>query len=422
LRVILVPFGSHGDVHPFVGLGKALMARGHHVTCLALEHFGPLVREVGFEHVAYGDSAVFEETLNNPDLWHPRRSFDVVAEGLGLGLRPIYEAIAERYVPGETVVVAGTLAFGARIAQEKLGVPTATVHLQPSVFRTEYDAPLFAGLRFLQRLPRFGKRLFCHLLDRLTDHKLAPAVNAFRAELGLSPARSLMFSWVNSPQRVLGLFPDWFGPAQPDWPPQTVLTGFPLFDETGVTALPEELTAFLGDGDAPIIFTPGSAMKQGHTFFEAASATCRRLKRRGIFLTRFPEQIPASLPDGVRHFAYAPFSQILPRAAALVHHGGIGTSAQAMAAGAPQLVMPLAHDQFDNADRMERLGIARALPRPRFTVARVTPLLEELITSTSIAANCRTIAAKIKQDDPLAKACHAIETIAIKDSNLASAR
>ena len=133
-------------------------------------------------------------------------------------------------------------------------------------------------------------------------------------------------------------------------------------------------------GEPPIVFTPGSAMYHGQDFFRASVEACKQLNRRGILLTRHAEQIPADLPATIRHFSYAPFSLLLPRAAALVHHGGIGTSAQAMAAGCRQLITPFAHDQFDNADRLRRLGegiwdFASCLPATsRPFPGRITPL------------------------------------------------
>src|SRR5262249_53944037 len=160
------------------------------------------------------------------------------------------------------------------------------------------------------------------------------------------PVRGIMSQWWHSPQRVLGLFPPWYGEPQPDWPPQVRLVGFPLYDERGVEELPGGLADFLATGSPPLVFMPGSANAQAQDFFRAPVEACQRLGRRGLLLPRFPEQLPAPLPPTIRHFNFIPFSQVLPQAAALVHHGGIGTSAQALAAGVPQVVMPLAHDQF----------------------------------------------------------------------------
>ncbi|HJT75634.1 MAG TPA: glycosyltransferase, partial [Gemmataceae bacterium] len=328
MKILLVPHGSHGDVHPFVGLGLALRGRGHHVTVITAPYFEKLVRRVGLEFVPIDRGVDFEEELKDPDLWNPRRGFHLIMERSVLpALRPVYQAVAERYVPGETVVAAGSLAFGARIAQERLGVPLATVHLQPSVLRSAHQAPILPGLFLPDWLPAPLKRAQYWLADRLLiDRLLGKGINGFRAELGLPPASRLLDDWWNSPQRVLGLFPGWFAPPQPDWPPQLRLAGFPLYDERGLHALPPEVEDFLGAGSPLLVFTPGSANRHAAAFFAAAVEACQALGRRGLLLTRFPENVPERLPETVRYVEYLPLSDVLPRAAALAHHGGIGTT------------------------------------------------------------------------------------------------
>jgi UDP:flavonoid glycosyltransferase YjiC (YdhE family) len=414
MKVLLVPLGSHGDVHPFVGLGLTLRARGHDVTVITLGYFEKLVRAVGLDFVGLPMAEDFEEGLKDPDLWHPRRGFALIMrKSVHPYLRPISDHIAERYVPGQTVVAAGALAMGARVAQDKLGVATASVHLQPGVIRSVYRAPVLPGLFMPDWLPRFAKRLQYRLADALiVEPVLTQGLNAFRAEVGLPPVHDIMGGWWHSPQRAIGLFPDWYAPPQPDWPPQVRLTGFPLYDERDLHEIPPDLAEFLDAGPPPVVFTPGSAMRHGHAFFAAAVEACRLLGRRGLLLTRFPEHLPAHVPDGVRHFSYVPFSQVLPRAAALVHHGGIGTTAQGLAAGIPHLVMPLAHDQPDNADRLRRLGVGRALPPARFRAPAVARALDALLASADVAARCRDYAGRIRQSRPLDEACRLIEELA----------
>ncbi|MCA9270847.1 MAG: glycosyltransferase, partial [Planctomycetales bacterium] len=207
----------------------------------------------------------------------------------------------------------------------------------------------------------------------------------------------------------IGAFPDWYAPPQPDWPASSELTSFPLWDERGVTESPAEVNEFLAAGDPPIAFTPGSAMLQGEKFFAAAADACRRLGRRGMLLSRHAQQIPARLPDGVRHFAYAPFSEILPRCAALVHHGGIGTLSQALAAGVPQLVMPMAHDQPDNAARVRRLGVGSVLWPSQFRGPRVAAALAALLASAEVKANCDACAEHLADVDGLGLIADALE-------------
>ena len=421
MNILLFPVGSAGDVHPFIGLGLALKTRGHQVTVVTNGHFGPLARRVGLDFVEQFSDAQYRETLDNPDLWHPVKGFKIVMQATLLLMRPTYDLIKDRYIAGETVVVAGCLSFGARIAQEMLGIPLATVHLQPAVFRSVHQGPTFARMSLAGRMPHFLKRAIYWSMDSLMiDRLLAPGINAFRAELGLAPVRRLFDGWWNSPQCVLALFPDWYAAPQPDWPPQTRLTGFPLYDESGAAEVPAALASFLARGEPPIVFTPGSAMRQGNSFFEASVDACRRLGRRGVLLTQFRDQVPAYLPDSISHFAYVPFSQVLPKSAALVHHGGIGTTAQALAAGIPHLVMPMAHDQPDNAARLVRLGVARSI-RPRaYKAPEVAKSLAELLGSPAIAERCCKIARRFDDVDPLGEACRIIEQLAEHRLNLAS--
>jgi UDP:flavonoid glycosyltransferase YjiC (YdhE family) len=249
-------------------------------------------------------------------------------------------------------------------------------------------------------------------VDRfLIDRELAAETNAFRAELGL-PAVSRFFDrWLHSPQLVIGLFPAWFAPPPPDWPPNVHLTGFPLWDEAEVRQLPGELEKFIQGGEPPVIFTAGSAMAQGKDFFGESVEVCRRSGRRGLLLTQFPEQLPPRLPDGVRHFDYVPFSEVLPRAAAFVHHGGIGTTAQALAAGVRQLVVPLAHDQPDNAVRVRRLGVGDFLLPKAYKAPAVLKRLDRLLGSSEVAAACRRRAGEVVAGAGLEQACDLIEEL-----------
>lgn len=413
-NILLMPVGSHGDVHPFVALGRALQSRGHDCTLITSAYFESLAKKTGLPFVGIGTAEDYQRCIDHPDMWHPTRGFRAVAEwGILPWMRTAYQMVVDRYVPGKTVVVSSGLGFGPRIAQEKLGVPLVTIHLQPSMLYSRYAPPhLGPSVARPWLFPRIIRRFMFWMGYRFViDPIIAPQTNAFRAELGLPPIQGIMKRWIHSPQCVIGLFPDWFGPPQPDWPPNVLLTGFPLFDERGLDDLPAEVDAFLSAGEPPIVFTPGSAMKQGQAFFATAVEACEKLGRRGILLTRFPEQVPAVLPDSIRHFEYVPFSQVFPRSAAVVHHGGIGTTAQALAAAVPQLVMHMAHDQPDNAAHVLRLGVGKPIAPKSFRAPAVTKALGELISSPEIAMRCRTVAALVGKTDPLEESCRAIEAL-----------
>jgi UDP:flavonoid glycosyltransferase YjiC (YdhE family) len=251
------------------------------------------------------------------------------------------------------------------------------------------------------------------LADQLIDRAVAEPLNAFRSQFQLPPALRILGDWWLSPQLIVGLFPDWFAPPQSDWPPQSVLSGFPLYDGARADELPAPVAEFLRAGSPPIVFTPGTAMRHGQSFFRAAIDACQLLSRRGILLTRYREQLPATLPENVCHFEFPPLSSVLPHCAAIVHHGGMGTTAQGLAAGIPQLIMPMAFDQPDNAARAVRLGVARTIARRAFRPRAVARLLTALLDSPTVAENCRTVAARTTSPQRLDAACDAICRLAV---------
>jgi UDP:flavonoid glycosyltransferase YjiC (YdhE family) len=265
----------------------------------------------------------------------------------------------------------------------------------------------------LTRLPRWIKRLLWWAADRfLLDPVIGPVTDDIRARVGLPPVRPVMLRTIHSPRLTVGLWPDWFAPRQPDYPPFVKLTGFPLFDG-GTTAqpVPPDVSAYLAAGEPPIVFTPGSANVHGHAFFTAAVDAAARMGRRAMLLTRSTEHLPANLPPNVRHFPFAPLSLILSRCAALVHHGGIGTTAAALAGGIPQLIMPMSHDQPNNAHWVKRLGVGDRLMPKKFTGANVAKALGQLLGSAQVRAKCAEVATRCAAQDGISETADLIEAV-----------
>ena len=410
--ILIAVVGSHGDVHPFIAIGKGLRDRGHRVRVIVNPHFASIVRGAGLEVIPFGTDEEYRALASHPDLWHPLKGPKYVFREMGALIPGMHRAIVEHYSPGRTVVVHSSLALGARVAQETHGIPTVTVHLQPAVIRSSVAVPKLPGMPSGRWVPRVVQEAIWFIADWwIIDPLIAPELNAFRAGFGLPPVRRVMNRWWDSPLRVIGLFPEWYARPQADWQPQVRLTGFGLYDESDQTALPEAVAKFLDAGAAPIAFTPGSAMWRGHEFFEQSVRACGILGRRGLLLSRHGEHIPARLPAEILHVEYAPFSQLLPRCAALVHHGGIGTTAQAMASGTPQLITPFTHDQPDNAARVEALGIGVSLPPRKFRADRIADRLAHLLSSPHVAGNCRTVSERFQHNDAIEKTCRLIEEL-----------
>ena len=413
LDVLLPTIGSAGDVHPVVALALALKARGHTATVVTNPFFQDLVESQSLGFLPVGTVEEAKSIIADPDLWHPRKGFEVVAGRAMLpAMSEIYRHI-ERHAGPSTVVAASGIAFGARLAQERLGVPTATVHLQPSIIRSLADSGMAGNVRISASQPMWFKRAFFRLADWLVmDRVLKKPVNEFRSTLGLPPIARILYRWMHSPQLVIGFFPEWFAPLQPDWPPNTHLVGFPLWDTAQPGKIPEDARTFLGAGAPPIVFTPGSATATLHRYFQESVAAARELGVRAMLVTNYPDQVPGDLPSHIRAFGYLPFSDVLPRAAMLVYHGGIGTLAQTVKAGIPHLVVPNGHDQFDNGFRIERLGLGRSIPQTAYRARRVAGVIRGILEDAELAARCRDYRRRVNSDAALARACELIESLA----------
>lgn len=412
MKILFAAIGTSGDVAPLVGVGRALHRRGHRVTMIANRYFEHLVERADLEFAPCGDAEEYKEKLNHPDFWDPQHSVTFAFREMYVpAIRLLYQQISAQYEPGNTVVAAAPLAIAARLAHDRFGVPWATILLQPAYIRSVYQAS--EPYRYLTPdwAPKWYRRLWFHFADRWIDGMFGPPINVFRTELGLPPVRNGFFQWLRSPQLQIGLFPDWFAQPQPDWSPVLKLTGFPLYDDSGVEAIPAEAQAFLDTGPPPIVFTFGTGMRQAKDVFAASVAACRELGQRGILLTRFKEQLPPDLPDGVRHFDFLPFSKVFPRVTALIHHGGIGTLSQALAAGIPQVVVPFAYDQPDNAARLERLGVARTIQHGGYNTHSVVQALQHLLHSRDVAAQCQSLAERLSNARPLDEVAKALEML-----------
>lgn len=412
MRFLVMPIGSAGDVHPFAGLAVELKRRGHDVTMATSGYFQELATKCGLKFIELGTREEFIAGVANPDLWHPIKGFRYIFETLLKDLIPRqFEIVEQLHSEGPLVVLTNVFGMGALSAQEKLGVKVVSVHLQPLLLWSDHQPPqmpnMFGPIWFRRWLFDFAQRKYI-------DPLVAPPLNAFRASKGLPPVPRVM-DWWHSKSLILCLFPEWYATPQVDWPKPLVQVDFPLWDErlaqgeTGAEEeLPPGLKEFLESGSPPIAMTPGSANIFGKKFFEAGMKACKRLGRRGIFLTRFPEQLPIETSNDFLHVPFVPLSLLLPKCGAFIHHGGIGSASQALTAGIPQLVWPLAHDQFDNAKRLKRIGVADTLTPRWFTAGRVEKKLSYLLNSSEVRSNCDEIANKIERGNGLKQAADAL--------------
>lgn len=392
-HVLLLPFGTSGSIFPFIWLGRLLMRRGHRVTMITARLHEQHAVSAGLNFAAVGNDAL-EQMLSDPHLWRTGHGSKVAYQHAGRATGDYVEAV-EAFIAREgmpDLMLAPMICFGARLMREKRGIPLVSVHLYPMMFVSAYDVPLVIPLvRWVRRLPVWVRKAILAFPNPLDVFALF-SVRRSCAKNGVTKPWSLWKQWWHSPDGVLALFPAWFAQPQPDWPQNLLQWNFPMEDMAAERPLDPELKAFLDAGAAPVVFTPGTGHHHARQFFETALALKEKLGCRAVFLTPQTTQVPADLPAGIFVASYAPFSAVLPHASAFVHHGGIGTIAQSLAAGVPQLVVEMALDQHDNAERVARLGVGLSIPVSRFSVERALPLLQRCLSDPQMREKARQLA------------------------------
>jgi UDP:flavonoid glycosyltransferase YjiC (YdhE family) len=417
-RIVLTTYGSLGDLHPSLAIALGLRARGHDpaIATSALYRERIESRGVRFHPVRpdLPDPDAAPELM--PRIMDLRRGTErIVREQVMPSLRDTYHDLLDA-TEGADLVVSHPLTYAAPLVAETRGIGWVSTMLAPIGFFSAFDPPVLPNAAFLSRPRLLGPALWrlAFRLGRLSVRGWSEPWRRLRRELALSPAPDPIFEGGHAPGLVLALFSGALATKQADWPPQTVVTGFPFLDpevETG--RLPPALARFLADGPAPIVFTLGSAavMAAGPFYRHGAEAAARLGRRAVLLVGGDPRNRAKTLPDHAIAVDHAPYATLFPRAAAIVHQGGVGTTAWAMRAGRPMLVVPYAHDQPDNAARVARLGIARTVGRNRFSASRATSELGRLLDEPTYAERAAAVGRRVRREDGVGTACDALEAL-----------
>jgi rhamnosyltransferase subunit B len=416
-RIVLTTYGTLGDLHPYLAIALELRARGHQPVIATSEYHRGRVAAAGIEFHPIRPDISFDDQELHRRLTEPRRGLERVIRELMLpALRSTYDDLLALVQKdgGADLIVSQVLVFAAPLVAEKSGVRWLSTELQPGAFMSAHDPPVLAPLPVLSRLRSLGPTFHRVLLGfaRLVAARWGEPVRRFRQELGLPRGNDPLFEGRYSPDLVLALFSRVVGPPQPDWPPKTLVTGFSFYDQNGAHLAPE-LAEFLDHGDPPIVFTLGSSAvwdADADCFYSESIAAAQKLGTRAVLLvgngTRNP---PRRLPANVMVVDYAPYAQLFPRASVIVHHGGIGTTGQALRAGRPMLVMPFGGDQYDNGARVVRLGAGRALMRKQYVAERVAGELRQLLENRKYAQTAIELGQCVQVENGVRAACDAIE-------------
>jgi rhamnosyltransferase subunit B len=426
-KVVLATVGSYGDIHPYMAIAMELRARSHHPVIATSELYREKIEAAGLEFAPMRPHLPPPEEQNQEvmdNVMNPKSGsgfllnemlFPFVREGYEDLLRAIEEA---------DLLLTHPICFAGPLVAQTTGIPWVSTVLAPVSFFSAYDPPrppFWQWMRYMNILgPRFVAAFFRQIKKLYNNEHY----EQFRKELGLPDRGNPVFGGQHSPTLILALFSALFAQPQPDWPPQARVTGFAFYDGRNELGMPPELTRFLDNGPPPIVFTLGtSAVWVARDFYRESIAAAKILGRRAVLLIGDERnKLPQSLPPEIIAVDYAPFEELLPRACAMVHHGGVGTTSQGLRAGIPTLIVPFAFDQPDNAAHAARLGGSRTLPRAKYRATRIATELDMLLTKRDYTTRANEVGKLLRQESGARVASDLIEKVLLGEAAVMAPR
>jgi UDP:flavonoid glycosyltransferase YjiC (YdhE family) len=415
MRIILNTFGSFGDIHPYMAIALELQRRGHVPEIATMEGYREKIEGAGLPFAPVRPDVALPKEQGSElveKIMEPKTGPRFLTEEL------IFPAVRDSYadllkaVEGADLLITHPAAPAGPLVARKTNMPWISTVLAPFSFYSSYDPPVPPFWQWTRKLSVLGPDVMGFFLRVMKSTYKAKAITDFRDELGLADTGNPMFEGQHSPTLVLALFSELFGRRQPDWPKQTEITGFCFHDVNPDVEIPIELTRFVDSGAPPIVFTLGSsAVWVARDFFEESIKAAKLIGRRAVLLIGDERNLPHALPEGIMALDYLPYQTLLPRACAVVHHGGVGTTSHGLLAGVPTLIVPFAFDQSDNAEHALKMGTSRTLYRDKYEAPRVANELEELLRRPSFARRALEVSQRLKQENGPVRAADLIEGV-----------
>jgi MGT family glycosyltransferase len=401
-KIVLSTFGSFGDIHPYMAIAHELKSRGHEATIATMEFYREKILDAGLGFAAVRPDVPGPKEQNAElveKIMNPRTGAKFLLEEL------IFPAVREGYqdllvaTRGADLLVTHPAAPAGPLVGYKTGMPWISTVLAPMSFFSHYDPPVPPFWPWLNNLRVLGPGFMKFFHGLMKAMFKAEQVTAFRDELSIPDYGNPVFEGQHSPTLSLALFSELFAKRQPDWPNQTRITGFCFYDEDQ-QPMSRELSNFLHTGPQPIVFTLGSsAVWVARDFYAESIRAAQALNRRAVLLVGDERNHPGSLPKDVIAVDYAPYSSLFPRACAVVHHGGVGTTSHGLRGGSPTLIVPFAFDQPDNAEHARRLGTSRTLYRDNYNAASATRELGTMLSDSLYTQRATYVRQRLQQEN-----------------------
>lgn len=428
-KIVLSTFGSLGDLHPKIALGIELRRRGHEIVFNVMEFYRERIESLGFELAPLRPDIDPDNRELAREMMDAKKGTEkIIKELIMPNLQPMYEDMMSA-VEDADLLITGEIVYPAKSVVEMTNMKWISTSVAPISFFSAYDpfvppiAQWYENLRFMPTI--FHSALF--KIMQATVRDWYRPYKKFRKKLGLDPNHDPIFSGKYSDLLHLAIFSKVLGKPQPDWHSTTLQTGFCFYDGANdVGKMSDDLKEFLDAGDAPIVFTLGSAaVMDARDFFEESAKAALKLNKRAVLIYGIFNEPPKIVESGelkvesksgnklsdILAVEYAPFSEIFSKASCVVHQGGVGTTGQVLRAGVPALIMPYSHDQPDNAARCRRAGVAEVIERDEYNAENAAQKLEQILKDKSYQTNADEAARIVRAENGTVTACDAIESV-----------
>ncbi len=412
-KVLFTTLGSLGDLHPPMGVALEMQRRGHDVTLAVSEYYRNYVETAGLKFHPVRPNIEPHNKIILRSVLEPIQGARVLHEDYIFPSMPAYYEDLYPLVKNSDLFVSSILGYAAPLLAKTTGTPWVNTLLSPMALWSAYEPPVLPpirGLRFLwHKTPRLNRFILNSIFKSFDS--IAEPIHLLREQVGL-PRINLYTEGQHSKPLTLCLWSQLFGSPQPDWPSCAKALGFVFYDPKQNLPLSEELEHFLQEGEPPLVFTLGSTMVEdalGHIelFIEAA----KRSHHRAVITvgkTFLPKFRPLS-HSKLLFVDYAPYEKLFPRASLIIHQGGVGTTAQALKSGIPMIITPSVMDQIDNAVRVRQMGAGSYLLDTELSVETLVHQIQTSLKAVSLQQHCRTLGAKITQENGVLRAAEALE-------------
>ncbi len=405
-KVLLVIKGGFGDAFPLFALGQELAARGHRVTVAGEAHHAAACNSLGIDLIDLGENG--RAALAEPGGSMRAALADTLAPSR---LDEEVEALLPQARMAD-LLIGNQLAYAGAIARDLTGKPWVYCAASPLSIPSSVEPPLWPYARAAQQ-SHAGRRVVT-AVTRIATRVLMSDQIRLRRRLGLCAGPHPRFEGLYSADLNLLMTSPLLAAAQPDWPRNTVVSGFGWFEPRfiGDGGQMEQLAAFAQAGSPPVVFAPGGGLRaQPRAFIEDALGACHEVGCRGIIVTgKAFHQVAPSHPD-ILFTGYFPYARLFPLARAIVHSGGIGTIGWSLRHAVPSLLVPAQWDQFDNADRAWRSGLAHRLARRRGGAIGLAKGLRALFADARLQQHLRALQPKIHQENGAKVGADAVEAL-----------